>query len=58
LPTLGGNRLIPDITAQHLGHLDVEKVGRVERHPWRKNTFINFDSGLSSKKPFDGRRRV
>jgi hypothetical protein len=33
-------------------------MGCVERHLWRKNAFINFDSGLSSKKPFDGRRRV
>src|SRR5437016_13670773 len=58
LPALSGNRLIPDITAQHLGHLDVEEMGRVERHLRRENTFFNSNSGWSLQKPFDGRRRV
>src|SRR5690349_5779442 len=45
LAALSWNGLIPNVTAEHLGHLDIQKMGGMERHARRENAFLNLNPG-------------
>ena len=58
LASLGGNRLIPNITTQHLSHFDVDEMRSVERLRRNKHSVIDLPSDGRLKKPLDCGRGI